>query len=144
MDKIAEIWNELLEVAKGLPRLASPVSSAVDIIGSSLASGGQLLLAGILRQSETITDINVYLPARVSAHGQPGDVLLAISTSGNHHNTLRAIKVARERKVTVIWLTGDSGTNENRTRPLSIGPLQIKGWDSGNAHLHRSHDVEAS
>lgn len=64
----------------------------------------------------------------LSAHARPGDVLLAISTSGNHHNTLRAIKVARERKVTVIGLTGDSaGANENRMRPLSIGPLQIKG-----------------
>jgi D-sedoheptulose 7-phosphate isomerase len=45
----------------------------------------------------------------LSAHARPGDVLLAISTSGNSRNILRAIEVAREHKVTVIGLTGDSG-----------------------------------
>jgi len=45
----------------------------------------------------------------LSAHARPGDVLLAISTSGNSRNILRAIDVAREHKVTVIGLTGGSG-----------------------------------
>jgi len=45
----------------------------------------------------------------LSAHARPGDVLLAISTSGNSRNILRAIEVAREHKVTVIGLSGDSG-----------------------------------
>src|SRR5207302_2811357 len=40
------IWNEHLEVAKALPRLAPAVSSAVDLIYSSLAAGGQLLITG--------------------------------------------------------------------------------------------------
>ena len=44
--KIKSIWNEHLEVAKALHRLASEVSEAVDIIASSLAAGGQLLIAG--------------------------------------------------------------------------------------------------
>jgi D-sedoheptulose 7-phosphate isomerase len=43
------------------------------------------------------------------AHAQPGDVLLAISTSGNSRNILRAIEVARQRNVKVIGLTGASG-----------------------------------
>lgn len=43
------------------------------------------------------------------AHARPGDVFLAISTSGNSPNILRAIKAARERNVTVIGLTGESG-----------------------------------
>lgn len=45
----------------------------------------------------------------LSAHARPGDVFLAISTSGNSPNILRAIEAARERKVTVIGLTGDTG-----------------------------------
>lgn len=45
----------------------------------------------------------------LSAHARPGDVLLAISTSGNSRNILRAIDVARQRDVKVIGLTGGSG-----------------------------------
>ena len=45
----------------------------------------------------------------LSAHARPGDVLLAISTSGNSANILRAIEAARGHKVGVIGLTGESG-----------------------------------
>jgi len=45
----------------------------------------------------------------LSAHARPGDVLLAISTSGNSRNILRAIEAARSNKVKVIGLTGESG-----------------------------------
>ena len=38
----------------------------------------------------------------LSAHARQGDVLLAISTSGNSPNILRAIEAARERGVLVI------------------------------------------
>lgn len=44
-----------------------------------------------------------------SAHAKPGDVLLAISTSGNSLNILRAIEAARRINVSVIGLTGESG-----------------------------------
>jgi D-sedoheptulose 7-phosphate isomerase len=43
------------------------------------------------------------------AHARPGDILLAISTSGNSPNILRAMEVARKHKVGVIGLTGESG-----------------------------------
>ena len=45
----------------------------------------------------------------VLAHGRPGDVLLAISTSGNSANILRAIEAARHGKLSVIGLTGETG-----------------------------------
>ena len=45
----------------------------------------------------------------LSAHARPGDVLLAITTSGNSANILRAIEAARKGKVAVIGLTGESG-----------------------------------
>lgn len=41
--------------------------------------------------------------------GRENDVLLAISTSGNSKNVLNAIKVAKEKKMLVIGLTGKSG-----------------------------------
>jgi D-sedoheptulose 7-phosphate isomerase len=45
----------------------------------------------------------------LGAHGQEGDVLLAISTSGNSRNILRAIEAAREKRMSVIGLTGEQG-----------------------------------
>jgi D-sedoheptulose 7-phosphate isomerase len=45
----------------------------------------------------------------LAAHGQPGDVLLAISTSGNSANVLNAAITAREKGMTVVGLTGKDG-----------------------------------
>jgi D-sedoheptulose 7-phosphate isomerase len=145
VDRILTIWDEHLEVSKGLPSLASAVSSAIDIIVGSLAAGGQLLVAGnggsaadaqhitaeltgrFLRERQPLRALalhgntsaltaigNDYGYERVfarelAAHARPGDVLLAISTSGNSANILRAIEAARQCKVAVIGLTGESG-----------------------------------
>lgn len=46
---------------------------------------------------------------QVNALGQPGDVLLAISTSGNSANVIRAIESAHEKRLTVVALTGRDG-----------------------------------
>lgn len=46
---------------------------------------------------------------QVMALGQPGDVLVAISTSGNSPNVLRSIEAAHDRDMTVIALTGKGG-----------------------------------
>jgi D-sedoheptulose 7-phosphate isomerase len=43
------------------------------------------------------------------AHGRAGDVAVAISTSGNSKNVLKAIAAARELGLTVVGLTGRSG-----------------------------------
>jgi D-sedoheptulose 7-phosphate isomerase len=45
----------------------------------------------------------------VQAIGQPGDVLLAISTSGNSENVTLAAKMAREKNIFVVALTGKDG-----------------------------------
>ena len=46
---------------------------------------------------------------QVRALGQAGDVLLAISTSGNSRNVMAAIAAAHEREMTVVALTGRGG-----------------------------------
>jgi D-sedoheptulose 7-phosphate isomerase len=144
IDRIRAIWEEHLEVAGTLPSLATDVSTAVDTIYSSLAVGGQLLIAGnggsaadaqriaaeltgrFLRERQPIRAIalrantsstaigNDYgfehvFARELTAHARPGDVLLAISTSGNSGNILRAIEAAHQFKVVVIGLTGETG-----------------------------------
>ena len=46
---------------------------------------------------------------QVQALGNPGDVLVGISTSGNSENVIRAVEAARGSKIHVIALTGISG-----------------------------------
>jgi len=46
---------------------------------------------------------------QVKALGQPGDILLAISTSGNSPSVLQAVAAAHARSMHVIALTGHSG-----------------------------------
>jgi D-sedoheptulose 7-phosphate isomerase len=46
----------------------------------------------------------------IEAHGQPGDVLLAISTSGKSVNVIRAAEMARRLGLTVIALVGVEDT----------------------------------
>ena len=58
---------------------------------------------------------------QVAALGRPGDVLLAISTSGNSANVLAAMRTARERGVAVVALTGNGG---GRMAAL-LGPADV-------------------
>lgn len=46
---------------------------------------------------------------QVRALGQPGDLLLAISTSGNSTNIVNAVKAAHDKSMGVIALTGNDG-----------------------------------
>lgn len=69
----------------------------------------------ITTDSSTLTaiandyDYNEIFSKQVSALGQAGDVLLAISTSGNSGNVITAIHAAHERDMTVVALTGRDG-----------------------------------
>ena len=53
--------------------------------------------------------IMVYFSRFIESMGNDGDVLLAISTSGNSKNVLNAIKEAKNKGMKVIGLTGKSG-----------------------------------
>ncbi len=46
---------------------------------------------------------------QIEAIGQPGDLFLAISTSGNSRNLLKAIAQAKQQGITTIGLTGRGG-----------------------------------
>lgn len=52
---------------------------------------------------------NEVFAKQIRALGQPNDILLALSTSGNSTNILHAIKAAHDRNVRVIALTGHDG-----------------------------------
>lgn len=74
-----------------------------------------LAAVALTTDSSTLTSIaNDYsyeevFSKQVVGLGRPGDVLLAISTSGNSPNVLKAMQAAHERSMTVVALTGKSG-----------------------------------
>ena len=54
-------------------------------------------------------DFSQIFSRQVQALGHEGDVLVAISTSGNSENALQALHSAKEKKMTCIVLTGRDG-----------------------------------
>jgi D-sedoheptulose 7-phosphate isomerase len=54
-------------------------------------------------------DFDRVFSKQVEALGNAGDVLLAISTSGNSRNVIEAVKAAQARGLVVIALTGRDG-----------------------------------
>ena len=77
----------------------------------------RLPLAGIALNTDTsiLTAVgndygyDAIFERQVSALGQPGDVLVAISTSGNSSNVIKAIEAAHDREMVVIALSGKGG-----------------------------------
>jgi phosphoheptose isomerase len=69
--------------------------------------------------------------------GQAGDVLLAISTSGDSHNILHAIKAAHDKKITVIALTGGDGGKI----PNILGPddVEVRAPSNEVARIQETH-----
>lgn len=62
---------------------------------------------------------------QVEAMGRAGDVLVAISTSGNSPNVLRAARAARDRGMVVLGLSGrDGGALRELCDELLIVPAQ--------------------
>ena len=46
---------------------------------------------------------------QIEALGRPDDVLIAISTSGNSKNVIKAIEAAKSKQISVIAMTGETG-----------------------------------
>lgn len=55
------------------------------------------------------TSFDYVFARQIEAHGQAGDVALAISTSGNSPNVVAAVKQAREQGLVTIGLLGNTG-----------------------------------
>ena len=71
---------------------------------------------------------------QIKAIGMEGDVLLAISTSGNSANVLSAIKTARAQGLYTVGLTGGEG---GRTR--SLADLTLVAKSNATARVQEAH-----
>ncbi|RDH90979.1 MAG: phosphoheptose isomerase [endosymbiont of Seepiophila jonesi] len=74
---------------------------------------------------------------QIEALGQPGDLLLAISTSGNSNNVSAAIDAAHEREMAVIALTGKEGGEAAKL--LVPGDVEIRVPSGSTARIQEVH-----
>ena len=93
---------------------------AAEFVGRYERERPGLAAIALTTDSSIITAItndygfNAVFSRQVRALGQAGDVLLAISTSGNSGNVLAAIEAAHERDMVVIGLSGRGGGKMQR------------------------------
>lgn len=94
--EIAEVYpDEAMEIAQNLEQ---------SIPAISLVSNSALLTA-----FANDVDPDYIFAQQIFGLGKQGDILVAISTSGNSVNVVNAAKVALARKLKVIALTGEGG-----------------------------------
>jgi D-sedoheptulose 7-phosphate isomerase len=95
--------------------------------------------------SSTITAIandynyNEIFSKQVSALGQAGDILLAISTSGNSENVVEAIKAGHERQMIIVAMTGNDGGSIANL--LSDQDIEIRVPSDRTARIQEVHLV---
>ena len=93
--------------------------------------------------SSTVTSIaNDYQFAeifskQIRAIGLPGDILMAISTSGNSHNILNALDAAHDKNIDVILLSGKDGGPAAQS--LTENDLEIRVPSNSTARIQECH-----
>lgn len=74
---------------------------------------------------------------QIKGLGTRGDILLAISTSGNSQNVLKAVETAQERGIKVISLSGKDGGNIGAT--LCDNDIEIRAPAESTARIQEIH-----
>lgn len=102
-----------------------------------------LAAMALTTDSSTLTSIandyeyNLVFSKQVLALGQPNDVLLAISTSGNSPNVVAAVRAAHEREMKVVALTGRGGGEIGKH--LAAGDVNICVPHNQTARIQEVH-----
>ncbi|MES9946349.1 phosphoheptose isomerase [Candidatus Thiodiazotropha sp. CDECU1] len=82
-------------------------------------------------------DFSTIFARQVEALGQPNDLLLAISTSGNSSNVNRAITSAHERDMNIVALTGRDGGE--LVKLLAPADVEIRVPSDVTARIQETH-----
>jgi D-sedoheptulose 7-phosphate isomerase len=81
---------------------------------------------------------------QIRALGQPGDILLAISTSGESHNIVHAIDAAHDRDMRVIILSGREGGQVAYLVSETDIEIRVPSWSTARiqeVHLMIIHSI---
>src|SRR6202140_417192 len=100
---------------------------AAELVGRFERGGPELPAFSLATDTSLLTaiandyDFGQVFAKQVRALGRGGDVLLAISTSGNSGNVCAAVAAAHEREMVIVALTGKGG---GRLREL-LAPTDV-------------------
>jgi D-sedoheptulose 7-phosphate isomerase len=129
-------------------RLASVAGDDTELLATKLQYG--LAALSLVSHSALITatandqDGQLIFAQQVWGIGLAGDVLLAISTSGNSQNVLLAAKVARAKNILVVGLTGASGGRLAEICDIAIKVPSDQVAEIQEMHLPIYHHICAS
>lgn len=115
----SELLNRFEVTRRGLPALALTTDSST--------------LTSIANDD----DFAAVFARQVRALGQPGDVLLVITSSGRSANIIEAVRAAAERELTVVALSGrDGGPLAGLMRPQDV---ELRVGDQRTARIQEVH-----
>lgn len=129
------------------PDYAEALAGADPELGPQLAANleGSLMAIALHGHSSLTTaymndrDPLMCFAQQVSGYGRPGDVLLAISTSGNSRNVLYAAVAAKARGMKVIGLTGADACKLDVYADVCIKVPEIETYKVQELHLPVYH-----
>lgn len=119
-------WSEALDGANlqmGLPAIDLTAQGAV-IAAVVNDLGGEMMFA-----------------QQVMAYGQPGDVLLGITTSGNAANVGLAARAAKLKGMTVIGMTGEGGGKLAQIADVTIKAPDKETYIIQEYHIKYYHEL---
>jgi D-sedoheptulose 7-phosphate isomerase len=120
---------------------------AAEFVGRYLKERRALPALALSVNTSTVTAIgndygfeNIFA-RQVEAFAKPGDVLMAISTSGNSRNVVRAVLQARDMQVATIALTGTTGGMLQSTATLCLRMPSADTPRIQEAHILTGHAI---
>ena len=122
-DKFSEKLRDTLEDLEGSDSLANAHDKhreMVDCLEQGLPTIDLTAMVGLNTAFINDKDANYMYANEVLGLGNEGDVLIAISTSGNSKNVLNACYVAKAKKMKVVALTGKDGGKLKQIADTSI------------------------
>ncbi len=129
------------------PRMREALQATDPAMGRILADRlqGALPAISLVSQTALITafandvDADLVFAQQVYGYGQPGDVLMSISTSGNSRNVLYALHTARALGMRTIGLTGQGGGQMSNAADVTIRVPETQTADIQERHLAVYH-----
>lgn len=117
---------------------------AAELSGRFLREREGLASEALSVNSSTLTAVandygyDAVFARQVEAMARPGDVVIALTTSGNSPNVVRALETARRRRATAVAFTGNGGG-----AVASAADLVLLGPDGYAAIVQEVHQVMA-
>ena len=130
--KLSEEWQKTFSKLPDGKYISQNLQMAFPAI--SLVNEAGLLTA---YANDVAPDMN--FAQQVFGQGNAGDILIAISTSGNSENVLYAAEVAKAKSIQVIALTGQSGGKLREYADLLINVPETETFKVQELHLPVYH-----